>query len=145
MLSTIIVVMIGLAGGVAVGIQSPIAGGMGQRIGGLASSFIVHLSGMLLSGLFLLFRGGENIREWQRLPWYMLIAGIWGVILYQTINITLPRLGASTMIALIIAGQLLTGIIVDQFGWFGVPVHPIDLTRLLGILVLLVGVYLNSR
>ena len=72
----------------------------------------------------------------------MLGAGIFGLILYQTINITLPRLGSTTMVALIIVGQLLTGVVIDHFGWFGVAVRPIDLTRLAGVLVLLAGGYL---
>ena len=55
MLDNILVYLVGLLGGISVGIQSPIAGKMGQRIGGAAGSFIVHLSGLILSGLFFLF------------------------------------------------------------------------------------------
>ena len=140
-----LVVLIGLVGGAAVGVQSPIAGAMGQRVGGTASSFIVHLSGMLLSALLLYFRGGEKIRDWHSLPWYMLIAGIFGVILYQTISVTLPRLGGTTMITLIITGQLLTGILIDHFGWLGVPVHPVSAARVLGVAALLAGGFLISK
>ncbi len=145
MLNTLLILLIGLLGGVAVGIQSPIAGAMGQRVGGTASSFIVHLSGMLFSGLLLFFRRGENIRDWPHLPWYMLGAGLFGLILYQTINVTLPRLGGTTTVTLIIIGQLLVGIAIDHFGWLGVAVHPITWSRLLGVLVLLVGGYLIAR
>ena len=145
MLDYVWIVLIGLAGGAAVGFQSPLAGAMAQRVGGTASSFIVHLSGMLLSGLLLYFRGGERIRDWRSLPWYMLGAGVFGLILYQTMSITLPRLGSTLMITLIITGQLLVGMLIDQFGWLGVPVHPINLTRVAGILVLLAGAYLISR
>ena len=113
------VILIGLVGGVAVGVQSVIAGAMGQRVGGTASSFIIHISGAILSGLLLIAVGGEKIREWRTLPWYMLSAAIFGLILYQTINITLPRLGGAAMITLIIVGQLLTGMLIDQFGLFG--------------------------
>jgi transporter family-2 protein len=145
MLVTIIIVVIGLIGGIAVGIQSPIAGMMGQRVGGTASSFIIHFSGMLLSGLLLFIRGGEKIRDWRTLPWYMLGAGILGVILIQTINITLPRLGGTMMITLIIIGQLLTGVVIDHFGFLGVAVRPVDVTRIIGVIVLLVGGYLISK
>jgi len=55
-----LVILIGLIGGIAVGIQSPIAGAMGQKIGGTASSVIVHLSGLIASVIMLLFRGGEK-------------------------------------------------------------------------------------
>jgi transporter family-2 protein len=140
-----LVILIGLIGGAAVGIQSQIAGAMGQRVGGTASSFIIHLSGMILSGLLLFVRGGEKIRDWHTLPWYMLVAGVFGLILYQTINITLPRLGGTMMIALIIIGQLLAGMVIDHFGLLGVATRPIDVPRIIGIITLLVGGYLIAR
>ena len=137
-----LVILIGLVGGVSVGMQTPIGGAMGQRVGGIASSFIIHLSGMILSGVYLFMRGGEKIRDWHTLPWYMLGAGIFGVILYQTINVTLPRLGGTMTTALIIVGQLLMGVAVDHFGLFGVAVRPIDLPRAIGVIILFVGSYL---
>ncbi len=140
-----LVILIGLMGGAAVGIQSPIAGAMGQKIGGTASSFIVHLSGMILSGILLVIVGGEKIRDWRTLPWYMLGAGIFGLILYQTISVTLPRLGSTMMVTLIIIGQLVVGIIIDHFGLLGVATRHIDLSRVLGIIALLIGGYLIAR
>lgn len=140
-----LVLLIGLLGGVAVGLQSPLAGAMGQRLGGVASSLIVHLSGAIFSGLFLFLRGGEKIRDWHTLPWYMLCAGIFGLLLYMTISVTLPRLGSTMMVVLIIIGQLVTGVIIDHFGLLGVATRPVDLLRVLGILVLVLGAYLIAR
>lgn len=145
MLEYALIVLVGLIGGAAVGIQSPIAGAMGQRVGGTASSFIVHLGGMLLSGLLLVLRGGERIHHWRSLPIYMLGAGVFGLILYQTINVTLPRLGGTMMVTLIIIGQLLVGVLIDHFGWLGVAQHPVSMGRALGLLLLLAGGYLIAR
>jgi transporter family-2 protein len=71
-------ILAGLIGGIAVGIQSPIAGAMGQKIGGTASSVIVHLSGFIFLLILLVFRGGEKFVIGILLPWYMLGAGIFG-------------------------------------------------------------------
>jgi len=49
------------------------------------------------------------------------------------------------MIMLIIVGQLLMGMLVDHFGWFGVDVRPIDLPRIAGVLLLFAGGFLISR
>ena len=140
-----LVILIGLVGGLAVGIQSILAGAMGQKIGGTATSFIIHLGGMVFSGILLVLRGGEKIRDWRSLPWYMLGAGIFGLILYLTISVTLPRVGGTMMMTLIIIGQLSMGIVIDHFGLFGVAMHPIDLPRILGVVALLVGGYLIAR
>jgi len=140
-----LVILIGLLGGVGVGMQVPIAGAMGQRVGGIASSFIIHLSGAIFSGLFLFLRGGEKIRDWTTLPWYMLIAGIFGLILYLTINVTLPRLGSTMMVSLIIVGQLMAGVVIDHFGLLGVVTRHIDLPRAIGLVVLVLGAYLIAK
>jgi len=139
------VILIGLLGGVAVGLQAPLAGAMGQRLGGTAGSFIIHISGAVFSGFWLLVRGGERIREWRSLPWYMLAAGVFGLILYQTISITLPRLGSTMMVVLIIIGQLVLGLIVDHFGLFGVTQRPVDLLRIFGVCALILGGWLIAR
>jgi bacterial/archaeal transporter family-2 protein len=140
-----LVILIGLIGGVGVGLQVPIAGAMGQRVGGVASSFIIHVSGAIFSGLFLFLRGGEKIRDWNTLPWYMLVAGIFGLILYLTINVTLPRVGSTIMVMLIIVGQLAAGVVIDHFGLLGVVTRHIDLPRAIGLAVLVLGAYLIAK
>jgi len=145
MFGVVVTVLIGILGGVAVGIQTPIAGTMSQRIGGTASSFVVHLSGAVLSAILLLMRGGEQIQNWRSLSWYMLGAGLFGVVLYLTLSHTMPRLGATTAVALIIIGQLLIGMIIDQFGLFGVPLRSIDGGRVIAAMLLIAGGYLMVK
>lgn len=145
MANLIVMVLIGVLGGISVGVQGPIVSQMSQRIGTMAGSFMVHVSGAFLSGLLLLVLGGEKIGNWRSLSWYMFLSGGFGVVLYLTLNQTMPRLGATTALALIIIGQLTMGILIDQFGWFGVAVRPVDLMRLLGTGLLIAGGYLIVR
>jgi transporter family-2 protein len=145
MMETMATLLIGLLGGIAVGTQGPIAGAMGQRIGGASSSFVVHLGGTILSGILILARGGEQIERWRTLPWYMLAAGVYGVVLYLTLTFTIPRLGAAGAVTLIIVGQLLTGILIDQLGLFGLTAQPIDASRLLAAALLITGGYIMVR
>ncbi len=145
MFSTLLTALIGALGGVSVGLQGPIAAQMGKRVGSASSSFVVHVSGALLSGLLLLARGGEEIRNWHSLSWYMLGSGFFGVVLYLTINHTMPRLGATTALALSIIGQLAVGVTVDHFGLFGVAVRQLDLWRVAGLILLMAGGYLIIR
>ncbi|MCK6630421.1 MAG: DMT family transporter [Anaerolineae bacterium] len=145
MLEIVLTTLIGLLGGVSVGLQGPIAGAMSQRVGSSASSFIVHVSGAILSGVLLFARGGEMMQNWRALPWYMLGSGAFGLVLYLTLNYTLPRLGATTAVTLIIVGQLVMGMLIDQFGWFGVALRPIDGWRVVAAMLLLMGGYLMVR
>jgi bacterial/archaeal transporter family-2 protein len=54
----------------------------------------------------------------------------------------LPSLGAATLIALVVAGQMLTTITFDHFGLFGLTPHPVSLSRLAGAALLIAGVIL---
>lgn len=145
MLSTLVTVAVGIFGGLCVGLQGPIATQIGRRLGSTASSFVVHVSGTVLSGLLLLARRGENIQNWRSLSWYMLGSGLFGLLLYLSINHTMPRLGAATALALIIIGQLTVGLVVDHFGLFDSAVRHVDAWRMAGVALLLAGGYLVMR
>jgi transporter family-2 protein len=118
---------------------------MGQRVGGASSSLIVHLGGAVASLLLLVVRRGELIHEWRNLPWYMLGCGAFGLVLYLSLTHTIPRIGATAAIALLIVGQLLAGLVIDHFGAFGIAERGIDLNRIMAIILLLAGAYLVIR
>ena len=77
--SILLIILIGLAGGVAVGLQGPMASMISQRLGLFESVFIIHIGGALIALLPLLFYGGGKLAQWKELPWYTLIAGTFGL------------------------------------------------------------------
>lgn len=68
--------------------------------------------------------------------------GLWGAIYVVAIILLMPRLGAATVIALLVAGQMLAALVFDNFATFGLPQHPLDLSRVLGAVLLVGGVVL---
>ena len=68
--------------------------------------------------------------------------GLFGAIYIAISILLLPRLGAATVIALIVAGQMIGSLAFDHFGLFGLPVHHITAPELPGALFLLVGAIL---
>ena len=145
MLDNIFTLLLGLLGGVSVGIQSPIVSNMSKRIGSGASTLVVHVSGTIFSIILVVLRGGENLKDWHTLPWYMLISGGFGIVVLLALSHTLPRIGAAATTTLIIAGQLVIGLVIDHFGWFEVEARQIDPTRILAVVLLFIGGYLMVR
>lgn len=139
------VILIGLIGGIAVGFQGPLTSLMSQRLGFMESIFIVHAGGAIAAGVPLMMVGGGRLGAWRSVPWYALGAGILGLVVLGAISYTIPRLGIATTITVIVVGQLLIGTVSDHFGWLGAAVRPLDLTRTLGLLILLVGTWLVVR
>ena len=139
------VVIVGLIGGIAVGLQVPMSGAMSARLGPLATSLIIHTGGALVSAVLLIFVGGVNLREVDQLPKPFLLAGVSGVVLYLVLAFTLPRVGATVSVALLILAQLTVGLLVDHFGWFGMPQHSMNLARVAGVALLVAGAWLVTQ
>jgi len=143
--SILLIILIGLAGGVAVGLQSPMASMITQRLGIFESVFIIHIGGAIIALIPLLIYGGGKLNQWRSVPWYALGAGIFGLVVIAAISYMIPRVGVAASITTVVAGQLLVGIILDHFGLLGAAVKPLDITRVIGILVVLFGVWLTVK
>lgn len=141
----LLILLIGLAGGVAVGLQSPLASLITQRIGVFESVFIVHLGGAIIALIPLLFYGGGKLSQWRSVPWYALGAGVFGLVVIAAISYMIPRVGVAASIITIVAGQLLVGTILDQYGWLGASIRPLDVTRVIGMGIVLFGVWLTVK
>lgn len=78
-------------------------------------------------------------------PWWGWLGGLLGAI-YITMSVVLaPRLGATTLLAAIVAGQMLASLMLDHFGAVGLPEHPASAGRLLGAALVVVGVLVIHR
>ncbi|TGA95832.1 DMT family transporter [Sporolactobacillus shoreae] len=75
-------------------------------------------------------------------PWWLWIGGVLGVI-FVTANIfLLPMIGAALTVVLALCGQMVIALVIDHFGWFGVPKHSINVQRIFGIIVMVAGIFL---
>jgi bacterial/archaeal transporter family-2 protein len=144
MQSLIIIILIGVMGGVAIGVQSPLASMISQRLGVLESVFIVHLGGALVALVPLLIFGSK-FNQWRSLPWYTLVAGAFGLVVIFAMSYMIPRVGVAPALIILLAGQLLMGSVMDHFGWLGAVQRPIELSRVLGLSVVLAGVWLTVK
>src|SRR5512143_2889195 len=115
----ILIILIGLAGGAAVGLQSPMASMITQRLGIFESVFIVHIGGAIIALIPILIYGGGKLSQWRSVPWYALSAGIFGLVVIAAISYMIPRVGVAASITTVVAGQLLVGTVLDHFGWLG--------------------------
>ncbi len=73
-------------------------------------------------------------------PVWLFIAGAMGAALVFGIAWTIPQVGAGTAFVLMIAGQVIAGMIFSHFGLLGSPVDRISLIKILGVLLLISGV-----
>ena len=75
-------------------------------------------------------------------PWWVWTGGLLGAFYVLGSIVTAPKLGAATLVAMILAGQALASLAVDHFGWVGFDEQPVTVLRVAGVLLLAGGVAL---
>jgi transporter family-2 protein len=75
-------------------------------------------------------------------PWWIWIGGLLGAAYVAISVVLISRLGAAFAFSLVVLGQMVTALILDRFGWFGVPIHDLSPGRLIGVALVISGVVL---
>lgn len=75
----------------------------------------------------------------KSVPIWLLTAGAMGAALVFGIAWVIPQLGAGTTFVLMIAGQVITGIVLSHFGMLGSAVEPISFMKVVGVALLIGG------
>jgi transporter family-2 protein len=138
-------ILLPIIGGIAGTLQAHFMGTMDSKLGTVESMFITYGGGGLLIGLAMLLLKGGNLGDWQTVPWYVLTAGVMGLVVVGTLGFTAPRLGLVPVLTLFVAAQFFVGAGLDHFGLLGAEVRPLDLSRASGLGAILLGVWLVLR
>lgn len=135
-----------LAGG-ATALQAPtnakMMGAVGSPVNAAFVSFAVGTAALGI--LAVILQAKPDMVAARALPWYAWVGGLYGAIFVVAAAWGVPRLGVALTITLMVAGQLLIGLILDQVGAFGAPQHPISLGRLAGVALVIGGVLMVRR
>lgn len=145
MVSFIYLIIIAAVGGIAVAVQGQLMGSIDKQVGTLESVFVTYGGGGFLIGIIMILLRGANLSGLSQLPWYTLLAGPMGLVLIAAIGYSVPRLGLVPAFTILVAAQFMAAALIDQFGLFGAEIRQINLSRVTGMLVMLVGIWLAMR
>jgi bacterial/archaeal transporter family-2 protein len=137
-----------LVAGMAAPTQFAINSQLRQVVGGpVLAAALSFLTGtiVLLVATAVIRRSVPDLGAITSAPWWMYLGGFLGAFYVVASVILTPRLGAATTIGLFLAGQVAASIGIDHFGLFGVPVQQATIPRLLGALLIIVGVAVVQR
>lgn len=145
MTGLLVILVVAVAGGVAIALQAQLAGVVSDRVGTLEAVFITYGIGGLLSGALMLLVRGGNLGQVRHLPAYIYLAGAFGLVIVGAISFSVGRLGVVRGLLLVTVAQFVVSAAIDQFGWFGAEVQPLTLAKASGIVLLLGGAWLVLR
>ena len=143
--SSALLIVVAVIGGISVALQAQMMGLLDKSIGTLEGVFITYAGGGLLIALAMIFMRGGNLGAWQSVPWYAYSSGALGLIIVGAIGYSAPRLGLVATFTIIVSSQFLVAAFIDHFGVLGATTRPLDLSRIIGISLLLAGIWLTMR
>lgn len=137
---------------VAVGLLLPLQAGMNAQLrtavgDPLAAALVSFLVGTtVLAALVVLLRVPLPLAAaWQRADWTHWLGGLFGAAYVALAVVLAPRLGAATLTAAVVAGQMLASVALDHYGVAGFAEQPASAARLAGAALVVAGVVLVQR
>jgi transporter family-2 protein len=144
-MSKLMVYLLTFCGGIAATIQPSINARLAQKTGVIESACVSFAVGTLVLSLVIWFAGTGTPRGLLDARWWELTGGALGAFFVVAITFAVPRIGTTAAMVLIIAAQLIVGMLLDHFGAFGLKVEALSLRRLAGAGLLAAGVFLILR
>lgn len=134
---------------VMAGLMLPVQAGLNSEMGRLVKSPVLAAIISFTTGLIALVLFAfvariplSNIKNGLTLPWYYWMGGVLGAFYVYALVALTPRLGVALVFGLTVAAQMAFSLVMDHYGWLGVPVATVSWQRILGVLFIVGGVVL---
>ena len=141
-----------LLAAVGVGAVIPLQGALNARLGAtmvhpMQATFVSYLGGLLACIAFLLIVKAPlpSLKRVADNDWYLYCGGFLGAIFVSGMLYLMPKVGVANMLAAAIVGQLLTSVLFDHFGLLGGLTIEISASKLLGVALLIAGLFFLQR
>ncbi len=134
----------------AVGIMVVIQGGLNAKLGVmlqnplLATSTALTMSACFtLIAVWLSVKQFPSVSQLKAIPIYLWFTGaVFSFIAVTLFYYLIPKLGISTAVSFGLFGQIIFSTVAAYYGWFGLPIEPIDLKKLIGVAAMIIGIIL---
>src|SRR3954467_14244863 len=116
--------------------------GVARSVGNpfVATAVMFAMAATVAFGLTLPLYGPPTVAQLGSAPLASYGAGLLIGFYGLSATIIIPRFGAASFIAFILIAQLLSSAVVDQFGLFGIAKRPLDMTKAVGLAVIVAGI-----
>ena len=140
-------VITAVVSGALMSIQGVFNEGVTKQTSVWVSSSFVQFTALLFCLAAWLFTGREgNFSSLYKIDnKYMLLGGIIGALITYTVIKSMAGLGPAQAVMIIVTAQLLVAYLIELFGLFGVEKVPLDYNRILGVILMLLGVFFVYR
>jgi len=130
--------ILSLLSGVLISIMIAVNGGFSGQYGLHWATVFIHISGMILITVIVLVKRERPFAVFY--PWFFYLGGAIGVLNTVFNNFAFGRISVSAILALVLLGQSISGLIIDHYGLWGMPRRPFSRGNLVGLVLILCGI-----
>ena len=144
---TVLAVFVCVLAGFGGAVQAAVMGKFGERIGvveAVAFSSLVTTS-VAFAAVLVARQTLAGISDGFRAPPWLWLGGVMSALIVFAVALAPPRIGTTTTVSLIIAGNLAMAAAIDAYGLFGLERIPLGAGRIAGIGLLALGAALVLR
>ena len=136
-----------LFAGIGIPIMAALNAGLGVKLQSPAVAasilFFVGLSGSLI--YLFVFEDSPSLYSNSPIPVYFYLGGLFVLFYVLSIAWVAPRFGVGNAIAFVLLGQLMAMATIDQFGLLGAPQNSLTPLRMIGLMLMAIGVFFVVR
>ena len=135
-----------LIAGIGIPIMASISSALGLRLASsAAATTILFLGGFLASLVLLLASGMPSFKTVHTIPVYLYTSGLFVTFYAFSMTWLGPRIGIGNAIFWVLLGQVISASVIDHLGLFNNKQVSLSWTRLLGIALMIAGVFLQRK
>lgn len=128
-----------LLNGAILAIMVFLNGMLANITGPYLSTLIYHIIGFILIIIVAIIKR-TKLSKLRELPLTFLLPGALGVITILLNNLSIPKIGLTLAIGVTLFGQLVMSSLVENFGLFGMPISRFKREKILGFLIISLGI-----
>ncbi|RST72522.1 DMT family transporter [Siminovitchia acidinfaciens] len=131
-----------LIAGILLSMEAAIGGALGENIGELEASLFVFAIGAVILVPSALFLQKQKFTTALKRPKWELTGGFLGAFYLVLLLISVNMIGVGVSMVAVIIGQIFISIVIDHFGWIGIPEMKFDRNRLTATVLLIGALFL---
>ena len=94
--------------------------------------------------IFLVFGQFDTVHKVKEVPIYLYLTGFISAFIVLGTTFLIPHIGTRKFFILLIAGQIVMAVVVSHFGILESPKDPINMKKLIGVALVIMGAIIST-
>lgn len=146
--TSIILMFLALLAGALIPFQSAMNASLGKSLQSpYYASLIVFIIAAFGITCYIIFTK-QPLPNWELIsiaPKWSYLGGVLGGIYVLLIVLLAPHLGIGNVTVMVLLGQVIAAMFIDHFGALGASIHVLNWKRLVGVILMMIGIYLVKK